>query len=83
MATKSSPKAASPLTVKQVCALTGRTEMTVFNWRRGSPRVEPLPHILTHRGARHIVLFPRAKFLAWAKTHGIELDPQVLKELPH
>lgn len=86
MATKSpsktpAPKAAPPLTVKQICAVTGRTEMTVYNWRRGSARVTPIPHVVQQRGARHVVLFPRVKFLAWAKEHGVEVDQVAFAKL--
>lgn len=66
------------LSVKQVCDATGRTEMTVFNWRRGSARVDPCPSVLVPRGARHTVRFPRTKFLKWANAHGIEVDVKKL-----
>jgi hypothetical protein len=62
------------VTLKQVVAATGKTEMTVFNWRRGSAQVNPLPTVTVPRGLRHKVLVPRGKFLKWAAEHGVAVD---------
>lgn len=80
MATKKPTTKQAPvlLTTQQVVKATGKTEMTVYNWRRGSARVDKMPHVVKPRGERHAVLIPKDKFLKWAAEHGIEVDLKIL-----
>ncbi len=87
MATKQQAGATGTLTVRQVVAATGVTEMTVLNWRKGTyapstkegkARPSKLPCRLKKVGSRHRVEFDRDKFLSWADKHGVAVD---LKEL--
>ncbi len=63
------------LKIKQVMALAGVSHMTVFGWRAGSKKRDPLP---TKTGANpRSVEFQPGKLRAWARKYGIPLkhDP--------
>lgn len=62
------------LTTKEVAAQFGVNELTVYNWRQGSPRRDPLPaHEKTTKGdTRKRIFFKRSEVKAWAAKHGVK-----------
>lgn len=71
MPTKKKPQ---HLTIKDLCRIYGVGAMTVYNWRRGSTRIAPLPcHRLTVGAGkeRHRIKFTESVVTKWAAKHGI------------
>ncbi|MGL4650228.1 MAG: hypothetical protein ACRC1H_12540 [Caldilineaceae bacterium] len=57
---------ARTLTTKQVIAGFNVGHMTIFNWRKGTEKQNPLPHTVDAAGR---VTFKASEVKAWAKTY--------------
>lgn len=55
------------LTTKQVIAGFAVGHMTIYNWRAGTPKQDPLPHTVDSAGR---VTFKASEVKAWAKKYG-------------
>lgn len=52
----------------------GVGQMTIYNWRKGSTRISPLPFYTEARGSeRHQVYFLGKEVRLWAKANGIPI----------
>jgi hypothetical protein len=73
------------LTSDDIVRVTGRTLVTVQNWRayglettkRGAPKSK-LPCVTKKVGARHRVFFKKDVFVKWAALHGIKCNWKAL-----
>ena len=60
------------LNSNQVAAMFGVSNMSVFNWRKGTKAMTPLPTAATKSTlSRPKVLFNLSAVLTWAKKHGV------------
>lgn len=64
----------SHLGTADLCTMFGVGVMTVYNWRKGSTRISPLPCKTKVKGEkRHKVYFLRSQVISWAKRNHITL----------
>lgn len=62
----------SQLSSVQVCAVFGISNMTLWNWRKGTKTMAPLPEAKPRSGTQKPLLrFNVASVLAWAKKHNV------------
>lgn len=72
------------LNTKQVMAVFGVSDMTVFNWRHGTASKKPLPTVLKPVGAsgvRQLVGFKPSAIKRWAAQHAVHLDEKKLEKV--
>lgn len=61
------------LTIADVCALTGATPMTVYNWRHKRTDKTRLPCTIKQHGQRTRVIVKPQLFSKWCSKNGIEI----------
>ena len=69
------------ITIPDVCALTGVTHMTVYNWRIGGRDKTKLPCVLQRAGTRSRVRFKLPALVKWADKNGVPIDKRQLKKI--
>lgn len=75
---------AKELTTKDLQILFQVGTMTIYNWRKGSTRIKPLPAHCRERGMlgeRKSIFFKLGEVKKWAKDNGIDLPKENLEDL--
>lgn len=59
------------LTITQMTRVFNTTNMTIYNWRKGTVTRRPLPTVADPKATKATVLFDSKEVLRWAKEYGV------------